>query len=280
MAELAKMLHFLKNGTEQTARAYSTVDEACDNYVKGKIDGVACYIPLGATNDDMATNGRVIKGGTTYAIKEQSKPAYTEVKYTTAGTHTFTVPSGVTRMRVAVCGGGGGGCTNFENPPHQQGASSKRYYGGNGGDSSFGTLITATGGSAGSCNTKCTFYDGDGFDFVNNGYAGAGGTPNGNQGTLNSNRTGTATGGAGFLLSFTKTSGTYGQGGNAPNTNNGNASGPGGSGGYNSAYITVTSNATYTITVGAGGTANSYSSKYKATAGNSGFVFIAYGGDI
>ena len=75
MAELSKKLHFLKSGTEQTAKAYSTAAEAGSIYIPSKIDGVACYIPIGSTSDVMATNGRVIKGGTTYAIKSQSKPA-------------------------------------------------------------------------------------------------------------------------------------------------------------------------------------------------------------
>lgn len=61
MAEMAKKLHFLKNGTEQTAKAYSTTDEAGSIYIPSKIDGVACYIPVGSVSDTMATNGRVIK---------------------------------------------------------------------------------------------------------------------------------------------------------------------------------------------------------------------------
>lgn len=61
MAELAKKLRFLKNGTEQTAKAYSTTDEVGSGYITNKIDGVTCYIPIGSTSDARATNGRVIK---------------------------------------------------------------------------------------------------------------------------------------------------------------------------------------------------------------------------
>lgn len=68
MAELTKMLHFLKSGTEQTAKAYSTTDEAGDNYVPLKIDGVACYASLTSKTSVNATNGMT------------SKPLYRYVK--------------------------------------------------------------------------------------------------------------------------------------------------------------------------------------------------------
>lgn len=266
MAELAKKLHFKKNGTEQTAKAYSTVDEAGDNYVPLKIDGVACYAPIGATNDAMATNGRVIKGGTAYAIKSQSKPAYTEISYTTAGTYTFTVPSGVTRMRVAVCGGGGGG------------ALANNHTGGTGGTSKFGSLINATGGGGGTgaTNSKTPV-------------AGAGGSPNGRSGNAGKVADGTTVaGGAGFALSFTMANGTYGAGGSAQgasfyddmNSFDYHPAG-GGSGGYNSNYVSVTPLTTYSISVGGGGSA-SYGDRndYIPKSGKSGFVLIAFGGDI
>ena len=54
----------------------------------------------------------------------------------------------------------------------------------------------------------------------------------------------------------------------------------GGSGGYNSNYVTVVPGASYTITVGSGGSSYAYKNSVSANAGNSGFVLIAYGGDI
>lgn len=59
----------------------------------------------------------------------------------------------------------------------------------------------------------------------------------------------------------------------------------GASGGYNTGYVSVTAGSTYTITVGGGGAAvNNKNSGSKvipsASNGNSGFVLIAYGGDI
>lgn len=53
----------------------------------------------------------------TFTIKEDYKSSaitkinthpYTEKSWTTPGTYTWTVPTAVTRIRVAVCGGGGG----------------------------------------------------------------------------------------------------------------------------------------------------------------------------
>lgn len=260
MAELAKKLHFLKSGTEQTAKAYSTASETGDNYVRGKVDGVACYIPIGATDDAMATNGRVIKGGTTYAIKSQAKPPYAEVSYTNAGTYTFTVPNNVTRLRVAVCGGGGGGCVVAF-------ASASSYTAGAGGNSSVGS-ISATGGVGG--KVGCGRWDEDAsYPYDMYATTGASGTPNGR------------TDGKGFALSFAIAGGTYGQCGTASGQHSSyGRQANGGSGGYNSGYINVTSGQTITVTVGGGGAYKKYRGSGMATNGASGFALIAYGGDI
>ena len=81
---------------------------------------------------------------------------------------------------------------------------------------------------------------------------GSGGEPNGIVSSGNSITDG-------FLMSFDRTIGTYGRGGQYS-----------GSGGYASQYMDVTAGQTYTITVGASG----------GTNGSAGFVLIAYGGDI
>lgn len=252
MAELAKKLHFLKNGTEQTAKAYSTTDEVGSIYIPSKIDGVACYIPVGSVSDAMATNGRVIKSGTTYAIKSQAKPAYAEQSWTTAGTYTWTCPSGVSRIRVAVCGGGGGGAyTKSGTVSADQGGSSE-----------FGSLISATGGKGGNViriNTGAFFQGGEG------------GSPNGRAGSA-ARASSAVSGGTGFALSFNLTDGSYGNGG-ASSGSSGTRAG-GGSGGYDSSYVNVSPNQSYTVVVGAGGNGNG------GDSGKSGFVLIAYGGDI
>ena len=125
--------------------------------------------------------------------------------------------------------------------------------------------MQATGGDYGETYCKYLYYDSDnGRVYDEGGYAGAGGSPNGNSGSG-------ASGGAGFALSFTKSSGSYGAGGAKQYA--------GGSGGYNTGYVTVTPGTTYTITVGAGGSPNSNNTKY-GNYGTAGYVYIAYGGDI
>ena len=253
MAEMTKKLHFLKNGTEQTAKAYSTTDEVGSIYIPSKIDGVACYIPVGSVSDAMATNGRVIKSGTTYAIKSQAKPAYAEQSWTTAGTYTWTCPSEVSRIRVAVCGGGGGGAYN-----KNSGTAAANQ----GGSSEFGNLISATGGNGG----KVTIV-------FNTAQAkeGTGGTPKGRAGSAAKNSS-SVSGGTGFALSFNLTDGSYGNGGASSGSSGPRAGG--GSGGYDSSYVNVSPNQSYTVVVGAGGSGNG------GDSGKSGFVLIAYGGSI
>lgn len=58
---------------------------------------------------------------------------------------------------------------------------------------------------------------------------------------------------------------------------------PGTSGGYNTGYVNVTPGTTYIIYVGAGGNAfihDTSNSSPWAHNGNSGYVYIAFGGDI
>lgn len=129
---------------------------------------------------------------------------------------------GVAIPRVAVCGGGAGKGSLIGN--------------GKGGDNTSAFGITATGGHGGGVAWR----------------KGAGGEPNGHASTGNNVTDG-------FALSFDKSSGDYGKGGNF-----------GGSGGYDSQYVAVTAGQSYTITVGAAGGSN----------GSAGFVLIAYGGDI
>lgn len=279
MAEMTKKLHFLKNGTEQTAKAYSTTAEAGSSYITNVIDNTTCYIPIGSNSDSRATAGRVSKNGTTYAIFSTGKPVYTEKSYTTPGTYTFTVPKGITRIRVAVCGGGGGAATTADDDN-----DSHDYSGGRGGTSSFGN-ISATGGYGGRAHL---IYGGEsGFSAMGSG--GSGGSPNGKSGgSYNKvgSGNGTAVGGDGFALGFNASSGNYGKGssvGSSGNSSDAIASGGGGSGGYITAYVDTTVGTTYSITVGAlGSNVCSYweGNSYSWTNGSPGFVLIAYGGDI
>ena len=68
MAELTKNLHFLKNGTEQTAKIYTTASEAGNNYISVKVDGTTGYVPIGDIGNINATMGMVNKSGNTYTI--------------------------------------------------------------------------------------------------------------------------------------------------------------------------------------------------------------------
>ena len=209
-------------GTAVGCNIYSTAAEA-----GGKALRVGNgYVALKPITDANATAGRVSINGVTYAIATQHTAAvsvpYTEQQWTKAGSYTFTVPDGITRVRVAVCGGGAGKGSLFSN--------------GNGGDNTSAFGITATGGHGGGVAFR----------------KGAGGKPNGHASTGNNVTDG-------FALSFDKSSGDYGKGGNF-----------GGSGGYDSQYVAVTAGQSYTITVGGAG----------GSGGTGGFVLLAYGGDI
>lgn len=250
MAELAKKLQVKVSGTTTPCKIYSTSAEAGTSYVRAKVDNVEAYIPLVDASDGRASKVHI----GSKCIATTGKPPYTEKSWTTAGTYTWTCPIGITRIRAAVCGGGGGGARN-------EGT------GGSGGTSLIKnntvSILQATGGSGG----KVVYREGEGSEP----YQAAGGTPNGRAGTTST--TSASNGGTGFALSFTLTNGTYGQGGG---TEGGRAvTSGGGSGGYNSGYISVSSNTVYTITVGAGG-----SKANRGYNGNSGFVLIAFGGDI
>lgn len=184
MSTLNKKLYIKKNnGVAVGCNIYSTATEAGDKALTVRVDGVAGYVALKPITDANATAGRVSIGGATYAIAAKHESGggvaipYTENYWTEAGSHSFTVPAGITRIRVAVCGGGAGkgGLTGN---------------GKDGGDTSaFG--ITATGGyGAGVAWSR-----------------GDGGTPNGIASSGNSITDG-------FLMSFDLTKGTYGRGGN------------------------------------------------------------------
>ena len=222
MSILSQKLYIKKGSSTAACNIYSTAAEAGDKALRVG-NG---YVALKDVTDANATAGRVSINGVTYAIATQHTAAvsvpYTEKYWTEAGSHSFTVPAGITRIRVAVCGGGAGKGSLIGNGK------------GGGNTSAFG--ITATGGHGGGVAWG----------------KGAGGEPNGHASTGNNVTDG-------FALSFDKSSGDYGKGGNF-----------GGSGGYDSQYVAVTAGQSYTITVGGAG----------GSGGTGGFVLLAYGGDI
>lgn len=223
MSILSQKLYIKKGSSTAACNIYSTAAEAGDKALRVG-NGYAALKPI---TDANATAGRVSVGGVTYAVATKHESGgvaipYTESYWTEAGSHSFTVPAGITRIRVAVCGGGAGKGSLISNGK------------GGGNTSAFG--ITATGGHGGGVAWG----------------KGAGGEPNGHASTGNNVTDG-------FALSFDKSSGDYGKGGNF-----------GGSGGYDSQYVAVTAGQSYTITVGAAG----------GSGGTGGFVLLAYGGDI
>lgn len=228
MGLLSKKLYVKKDGRQALAcNIYSTSAEAGEKALKVNVDGVNGYVALKSTDNTAATDMRVKIGDVVYAVATKHESGgvsipYTESYWTEAGSHSFTVPAGITRIRVAVCGGGAGKGSLIGNGK------------GGGNTSAFG--ITATGGHGGGVAWG----------------KGAGGEPNGHASTGNNVTDG-------FALSFDKSSGNYGKGGNF-----------GGSGGYDSQYVAVTAGQSYTITVGAAG----------GSGGTGGFVLLAYGGDI
>ena len=101
----------IKKGTSTWAvPIYDNKAEAGGRFLHVIIGGTHGYIPLCETSAPRATAGRAKEHtGDLYAIATSGTPAYKKVTYSTPGSFTFTVPAGVTKLRVEVAGGGGGG---------------------------------------------------------------------------------------------------------------------------------------------------------------------------
>lgn len=176
MAKLTKKI-YLKNsaGTQQTAALYSTTGEVGSNYVRLYVDSANCYAPLVSTSAATATSGRVIKNSTTYAIGSSASVAYDSRQFKTAGSGTFTVPSGVYKLRVTCVGGGSGGISVARNSLEVSKISTylKSYSGSNGaytkarfknvdgGTTTFGS-VSASGGYKAYTTAKHTYQSGTG----------------------------------------------------------------------------------------------------------------------
>jgi len=152
------------NGTNTNITTTYTVNE--NSYTNTSSLSVGTHILICTANK---VGGNSDSESVTIVVK-RNIPDYTEKSWTTAGTYTWTVPEGVTKVRVAVCGGGGGSAMNY--------GSYNGYKAVAGGSSSFGNLVTATGGNGGQALSS---YDGETGGAY--GYGGNGGSPNGNAGT-------------------------------------------------------------------------------------------------
>ena len=173
---MAKLYIQKTGGTAVACNIYNTAAEAGDKALRVG-NG---YVALKPITDANATAGRVSIGGVTYAIATKHESGgtavpYTEKSWTAAGSYTFTVPDGVSRLRVALCGGGAGAGV---------------FGSGNTGGDTRAFDLFVTGGEGGSAWTY-----------------GNGGTPNGYASDGNKVTDG-------FALSFDKASGDYGKGGN------------------------------------------------------------------
>lgn len=302
MSELDKKLYIKdSSGNIVACKLFTTTKETIYSYMPIIVDNVQAYVGLGATNDTFATAGRVTYGNNK-AILSQVKPGPSSLVWTTPGVYVFTVPSGVIRIRVAICGGGGGGAIGLGTAYWgSDGSEADRNIitsidwatatGGTGGTTSISsgaTVITASGGGGGyihSCNGE---HSGDTYT------GGTAGSPNGRAGAGYHDYIGTYGGGTGFGLSFDLTNGGYGQGGGVSYPHNLSSRWPceatGGSGGFNSTYLDVSVGQTFIVTVGGGGaaaasgeftdSATSDYSRLTSTPGANGFAMITYGGDI
>lgn len=126
MAELNQKLHYKLKGVTEEITCYTTLAEVQNQGMPLKLSGVNCYAKYGSINDTYATNMKYKPGGgIEYRILSRASIPYGEQAYTTPGTYTFTVPNGITKVKVAMCGGGGAG---------MQGGTS----------SSFGTYLSAS----------------------------------------------------------------------------------------------------------------------------------------
>ena len=167
MAELTKKLQVKVSGTTTPCKIYSTSAEAGTSYVRAKVDNVVAYIPLVDASDDRASKVHIGDK----CIAATGKPPYNKIEYKTPNTYTFTVPSGVTTLKVEVAGaGGGGGGGGYK----KQVDTVYKGAGGNGGNGALInttinvsantvlTIIVGKGGSGAPANSGANVYAGNG----------------------------------------------------------------------------------------------------------------------
>lgn len=286
MATFTKKL-YLKNsaGTQQTANIYSTTGEAGSNYMYTIVDNTQGYIPLVTTSNSLATSGRVLKSGTTYAIASTSTPAYGKTLFTSSGT--FTVPTGVTKLKVS-CVGGGAGVLTYPGSPDsgEEGSlynnySDGYYYSGAGGATKFGS-VTANG--AGSNGIKLSTSRSDSRDGYS--YSASFSGPIIGAGRINGTHYqsfGYKSGTAGYTITAIdgSTYGAYGSGGGGGEDHHNDTvyTITGSSGYVTITTISVTPGQVISCTVGSGGSAVNWWAYYAENGGN-GAVLVEYGKGI
>lgn len=280
MALFSKKLRLKKNGVtkEEVYNIYSTTTEVAPNYIQVYVDGKRGYVPIIKGEHEFTGDIKASINSTLYSLLTKAGQPYGFKVFSTPGTHTFTVPNYIFKLKVTIIGGGGGGACSGRG----SGGYHNTAQGGTGGTSKCGSL-SCTGGTGGKAWSWYTT-DSEGWEYLYDfGYSkGIGGSPSGRDGTTGGDNA-AISGGAGFQLLDNK---TYGAGGACGATTNSShywdLMGSGGSGGYRSTTINVTPSSTITVVVGAGGAGdnnNKESTSYANNGGN-GAVQIEWGEGI
>lgn len=204
-----------------------------------------------------STSGNVLQSnGTTWVSASIAQFSGTQAQvFTSSGT--FTIPSGITKLKVTVVGGGGGGSGNDSN--------TTPYNGGGGGTSTVAsgtqviTTISATGG---------------GGNIYNTGYPSSVGAGSGGDLNMNGSFDGASIFAGNIFGAASATAGRLYGGGGAANEAISGVKGAGGGGGTAIKFLTVVSG-TLTVTIGNGGAGGSPNT-YIGGAGGKGVVFIEW----
>ena len=144
MGQFAKHI-YIKNsaGTIQAVNLYSTAGEAGSWRIRGaNVDGQDAYIPCVPYDSTEArrTSAVFTNGAGTWRFATVGAPPYATAYYN-GGSGSFTVPTGVTRLRVTCVGGGAGGCNMYEAR-----IGKGVHYGSSGGATTFGSVSAAGAG--------------------------------------------------------------------------------------------------------------------------------------
>ena len=280
MATLAKKI-YMKNsaGTQQTALIYSTTGESGSPNLPLKVDGVQGYACLVGTSDTRATSGRVKRpDGNQYAIGTSGVPVYGYGYYTSNGS--FTVPAGVTLLRVTCVGGGAGGmlerdCDDFSS------TGTYTLSGVEGGATNFGTVV-ANGATSSVYSIRVVVSDdGEGntfHDCYSRSVTNSSGTQNGTNTINGSNSTNGYHGAAAVSLTMIDgtSAGSAGAGGGVTAGQDAQVC-TGGSGCRTTQFLSVSPGQTISCSIGSGGKCLHRGTLF-ATAHNDGRYGIAYPG--
>ena len=211
---------------------------AANNVLLGNGTGALQVVAPSSSGNVLTSNG------TTWSSTSPTSPGAAGQVFTGSGT--FTVPAGVVKLKVQICGGGGGGASGV--------------YGSAGTTTSFGSYLTATGGAGGSSGLAAggtgtggniNLTGGRGSDGSSS--MACGGGVGQNNASYYAPGQGILGGSGGAPAGVTLGDGTAATGyGNGGCGNNGGVGG--GAGGYCLGYITgLTPGSSITVTIGAAG---------------------------